>query len=493
MINVKNIISKLSVEVKELFQKFPITLLLIIVETSIITFSIDENVSDFLEKLMLFIVIWGIGTFFTEICFRKKVYKIISYFLTGGIAYTFAQILLSNTSESVWYPKILATYIIVLFFTAIFKILKNENLMLKEYILKLFRNLLNTSIVYGILSIGISILLVIFVQLILDGKYGENFLKIHTLLFGLYYVPSILYSVALINKTELNIFTKNLVLRVLLPLVVIAMFIIYIYIAKIIILRNMPKNIIFRILAGIFIFAFPIWNMADYYSEEKNVIRKIVKILPILYTPFILLEIYSIGRRISEFGITPNRYACIAFIVFQIICLVLTFFKKKEKLEYIFIIIPIMAAICLITPLSYDHISIISQTNQITKILNQTNDFDNLDDEQKSKLKGAYRYLKDSDNAEFPEELTEEIQNKLDNYYKFSDVRYDEYEYNFYGTKELNLNLKGYTNIQKVSVYDSREKITLDEINQKIDLSFLIEKIIENLKISEDSADQYYS
>ena len=64
------------------------------------------------------------------------------------------------------------------------------------------------------------------------------------------------YTIFGLNKKEGGSFAKGFVLYVLLPLVIMAMLIIYI--AKIMILRNMPKNIIFRILSGIFIIGFPV-------------------------------------------------------------------------------------------------------------------------------------------------------------------------------------------------------------------------------------------
>lgn len=61
------------------------------------------------------------------------------------------------------------------------------------------------------------------------------------------------------------------------------------YIIKILVLRQMPKNQIFRILSSLFIIGMPIWSMAQYFKDENfwyNVSSK----LAIAFIPFIILQ-----------------------------------------------------------------------------------------------------------------------------------------------------------------------------------------------------------
>ena len=89
--------------------------------------------------------------------------------INSGISF-----LLSFNWENETFGKWLVVYIVSAFFLSIYKIHKNENVKFSEYMLKLFKNLLNCSIVYGILAIGLSIIVVIFSELILDGHYGDG-------------------------------------------------------------------------------------------------------------------------------------------------------------------------------------------------------------------------------------------------------------------------------------------------------------------------------
>lgn len=488
MKKIKNLISKMSGEIKELVKKFPITMLLIFFVTLLFTITIDQDFSksteEWLEKIYLFCIIWEIGTIFTETFFVKNANKVISYGLTGGISVIFIHILTSPMAKSDGeisaICRFLVAYGLILILLSMYKTIKNEKLTFEEYVLKVFKDIFQMTVIYIILNIGIMLLTVVFVELILDGEYGNSIERLLTLLFGLFYVPSIVYAFSAISKKETNTFIKGLVLYVLLPLVVIAIAIIYVYIAKIIILRDMPQNIIFRILAGIFIVAFPVWNMASNYGKDKKWIGKIVNILPYLYVPFIFLEMYSIGVRISEFGITPMRYISCVFIVFQILSLVLTFYKKGEKISNVFIYASILVLVSLVTPFNYENISNWSQKRIIEKVMPENTNFDELSNEDKTRVNSAYKYLKyDASNGEddIPQYLSDEDKSKIE---KYTNFERENYNYPAYISLdcELDLNIEEYSKIMHVNGKNEDFIISLDETNREIDLKSKIDELI---------------
>lgn len=501
MNKVKKLISKMSEEIKVLAKKFPLSMLVIVLVTILCSVALDKNFSkdieDILEKIYIFGMIWAVGTFFTETFFERKSKKIISYGLTGGVSLIFTHILLSkSTSEIIEHEafKILGAYVIILIILSIYKSIKNAKLKFEEYCLRVFRDLFNITTIYIILNIGISIVTAIFVELILDGGNIRILERLLVLLLGIYYVPSLIYTVSSINKKEVGSFIKGLVIYVLLPLTVIAMAIIYMYIAKIIILRDMPENMIYRILAGIFVVAFPVWNMASNYSKDNKVISKTVKLLPCLYAPFILLEIYSIGTRISEFGVTPLRYISCAFIVFQVIALVLTFYKGKEKISYIFIVTTILVFIACVTPLNFDNISNLSQKKIIESIMPRNQEFENLTDEKKEKVKSAYKYLLNQIDGEkyIPSYLSDDDKNKIN--------EYNSYVYNrkvkkyISLNKKLELNIEEYKNIVFVELNEENftDTLKLENSNEKIDLEDLVTELIKNKDISDTEVNKYF-
>ena len=495
MNKIKNLIAKMSNEMKELAKKFPLTMLMIVFVTILYTIAIDQDFSkhtqNILDKIFLFCVTWTFGAFFTEVAFAKKTNKIISYGLTGGISLVFTQILMSNmtksTSQIDAIYRFYFAYILMLSLISIYQSIKNADLKFEEYAIKLFRDLFNTTATYLILNIGIALVTAIFVQLILDGHYGSVMERLLTLLFGLFYVPSLVYSFSGISKKEINSFIKGLVLYVLLPLVTISMAIIYLYIAKIILLRDMPQNTIYRILAGIFMVAFPVWNMANNYAEDKKLIGKVAKILPYLYVPFILLEIYSIGTRISGFGITPMRYISCLFIVFQVIALALTFYKKGEKITSLFVYASVLVLISFVSPFHYENVSNYSQKRILEKTIAENVDFEELSSDDKDHVKSAYEYLHYNTNGEkwIPEYLSDENKEKIEAYSNSDRKNYDYPEY-IYLNCELDLNIKQYSKITYVQGENENDKqaiIILDDSKRKIDLSDKIDEIISQNQI----------
>lgn len=493
MSKIKNLVAKLSDEMKELGKKFPLTMGLIIFVTILYTIAIDQDFSksteDWLEKIYLFCTIWGVGTFFTETIFVKKQKKVISYGVTGGISLVFTQILtssmLKSTGEETTY-RFLGAYLIVLILITIYQSIQNAELKFEEYFLKLFRDLFNVTATYIILNIGLMLVTTIFVELILDGKYGSILERIFALLGGLFYVPAMLYSFSGISKKEVNNFIKGLVLYVLLPLTTIAIAIIYIYIAKIILLQDMPQNTIYRILAGIFIVAFPVWNMAKNYAEEKKLIGKITKILPYAYAPFILLEIYSIGTRIREFGITPMRYVSCLFIVFQAMALALTFYKNQEKITKLCIGASILVVILFVSPWHYENVSNWSQKGIIEKKMPENTDFGELQEEDKAKVKSAYEYLKYEANEEkaMPAYLSDENKAKIEEYKKAQTRNYQDKEYISLNC-ELELEIREYSKITYEASDNKEDGMIVLKSGKKLDLSEKIKEIIRKNEIDD--------
>lgn len=492
----KNLLAKISDEIKELAKRFPLTMLIIATVTLLVTIMIDQDVSrntrDLLEKIYLFSAIWAVGTIFTECYFTKKTIKALSYGLTGGISFIFTMLLtdwvMVDTEVS---SRFLSAYVLILILASMHQSMKNAELKLGEYLLKLFRDLFHISVIYGVLNIGILLITAIFVQLILNGQYGSILPRILTLLFGLFYVPSLVYTMSSISKKEVNPFIKGLILYVLLPLVSIAMGIIYLYIAKILLWQEIPKNTIFRILAGIFVVAFPIWNMASNYREEKKWVGKLVTVLPYLFALFLLLEIYSIGVRIYGFGLTSMRYMSCVFLLFQAICLGLTFYKKQEKLEAIFLCTSVIILVTFVTPLNYVKIPNLNQKHVLETLLPPNHSFDDLSEEDKKRASSAYEYLLDT--KEMPNYFSEEEKNKIKQYhFSAKDRVYDSGYVSLHAP--LDCAIEKYRKIKHVSgelEKDTKEAVFEKEV-VKVDLKEMVEEIIRQDEMGQTDLEDYF-
>lgn len=500
MIKIKEILSKTSSTLSNLFKRYPVTLVIITAITIFLTIFAGTDVfkASTTQKITLFGVIWSISTIFLEtLNFKNKKTRILSYLLSALVAF-----ILVKLPQNVYgvfnehLTRITIGYCLCLFVLTLYFIIKKTGVSFGEYLIKIFNNIFNSSIIYGVLNIGMTLIIVIFVELILDGTYGESILRCQILLLGLFYIPALLNSIIDVKEKEPSNFIKGLVKYVLLPLVTIAMVIIYIYIAKILIQREMPSNIIFRILAGIFIVAFPVWNMANNFKEQKG-IYKVSKVLPYAYIPFILLEIYSVGIRIINFGLTPIRYIGIAFIIFQIIVLLFTILKRKINLVYSFIILAVIVFIACITPLNFNTMSKLSQKNIIVSNLPEGISFENLQENAKEKVHSAYVYLTNNYGSDYIPEYIKEMNNEINKYSPVT-TNYRQNEYvNFFEYGE-EINVKEYSSILPVRTADSKYNngnIELSDYDNNyvtnVGIRTIVEEAVRENKKTSDSAENY--
>jgi len=500
MIKIKELLSRTSNTLINLYKRYPITIIIITSITIFLSIFVGMYVfkDSTIEKVTIFGIVWSISTILIEtLNLKSKKVNIISYVITALIAFILVK--LPQNTYGVFNEhlvRITTGYCLCLFALTLYFIIKKTGVSFGEYLIKIFNNIFNSSIIYGVLNIGMTLIIVIFVELILDGTYGEFILRSQILLLGLFYFPALLNSISDIKEKSPSSFIKGLVKYVLLPLVTIAMLIIYIYIAKILIQREMPSNIIFRILAGIFIVAFPVWNMASIFKEQK-IIYKISKILPYTYIPFIFLEIYSVGIRIIDFGLTPIRYIGIAFILFQIIVLLFTTLKRKINLEYGFIVLAVIIFITCITPLNFNTISKLNQKNIMVANLPEGTNFEYLKDEAKQKVHSAYVNLKNNYGSEYIPEYIENMNNEINDYSPVSkNYRQNEYFTFFEYGEEINVN--EYSSILPVRTADSKYNngnIELSDYDNNyitnVGIRTIVEETLRENKKTSDYAENY--
>ena len=139
---------------------------------------------------------------------------------------------------------IFSSYIIALLLLVIYKLSKESELDIKKYLLNIFSESFIVGITYIILNVGISAVAAIFITLILDGEFYSIIPRLLVLVLGIFYIPSMISVFSNAQNIKVNTFIEKLLLYVILPLTIIAIGIVYIYIAKILILRQIPKNVI---------------------------------------------------------------------------------------------------------------------------------------------------------------------------------------------------------------------------------------------------------
>ena len=463
--NLKNKFINFKEMLKKLFEKYPLTLILIYLVTFIWAIFMDTDFmrKEWFQKILMFAIIWAPGSFFAENFLEKGKKRIGTYAITAVISYIFVHFAFVDKFEDTLI-KWLVCYISSLVAGSAFLIIKKSEKDFSEYVLKVAINVVKASFVYGIIALGIAMILWIFDVLIWDitSQYIGN---IEILIFGIFYSTKIIYSLINLDE-EVNKFFKNLVKFVLMPLLISAFAIIYLYIIKILLLRDIPKNQIFRIATSLFVVGGFIWTTMNYFKEEGT-IYKISTKLPIIFSPFILLQIYTMGIRIAKNGVTPARYAGMVFVLFEI-CYILCYILKKEKIQNLILVADVLIIISILAPgINAFDVSDFSQINNL-KIFSQKTD---LTDQDKAKINGAYYYLKDTKKGKkyIKDNLSKEQENQIKNFgiSNYKNNRYADYEY-------ISINKKNSININGYNYFTTVESSNSDDKN--------IEKTFSNVK-----------
>ena len=467
---------------KKSIGKFPLTIIPAIVLTVIYTICLDNYSIETttLTNISLFIVIFASSTFLIETVLENKIKKKIIYYIIAAIwatVLTYAVNIeegllgMSNTIFLFKIERFIICYLIATIVLAIYYNYKSLNKTFEQYVTSTFVTIFKTSLIYGILAIGIAMITAVFVYLILDGESYILVARMEILLFGVYYIPTVLYSFY-DQEEEIGKFAKIVIKYVLGTLVIVAFAIIYMYIIKIIFLRDIPSNLIFRILSALFIIGLPVWTMILSFKENTT-LDKINRKLPLLFIPFIILQIYSIGTRILSNGITELRYLCLMLIIFEIVYIII-YLTKKEKVSRILLVFLALTVISTIAPyINMFTISNLSQYNNL-KIYKQKTEYS---EEEKTKIYGAYNYLRHSsiEGKKYIENYLTKDDEELIKKLKNSGTKKSDNGKNIYVDKDINyIEVEGYKKVYKIDSYSynsSKENRTIDETFSNIEIN----------------------
>lgn len=434
-------IQKFMEKYKDLFGKYKLTLATIFIvaiyEAVIlmldyefdVVISFDEAV---ISRLFLF---FSVGAFFVESLFgissakeqdKKRKYlfgKIFAYIVAGilALAITFfislnydAQVL--GISGEYWNnmaSRLSMGYVFLLLVAGIFfcywrQVTYLGDYRFEVYVLNVFSNLCKTFLVYMTLTIGVTLVSLVFDILFMEGN-GNLWGACAILVMGFYLAPGTLHALSDVEKENGN-FIKMMIQYVLSILTICALVIVYLYVLKIIILWEMPSNEIFSIISTLFCFGMPIWIMVENY-REKTKYSFVLSILPYVFAPLILLQGYSIGVRIYHNGMTPMRYVGIMLIIFEIAILIIWHFFKSRR-EFILIFLCAQIAVSVFVP----GINMYSVSNKwqlvfLQKYYEMVEDGVTLSESEYDRLKGSYDYLDDQI----------EMEKVLEDYYIYDD------------------------------------------------------------------------
>ncbi|MBO4375230.1 MAG: DUF4153 domain-containing protein [Lachnospiraceae bacterium] len=376
----KNMISSLADVIKD----YPFTMAMILIAALFVALELHVGYQDKMrepfERIMQYAFCMAAQCFVFEEIFRKKLIPRIGSFVFAALfSFTFVYLasykeetlfgLSSRMIGDIW-AKIWVVYGIIIFSLAIFHIFRRLSEDFESYCTRSFLVLLRSYVLYGIFAAGLAVILYIFNELIISTG---DLLECSEAFLATGFITAMTIRALTVRHEKPGRFAKICVMYALLPLLLIAYAIIYMYMIKIFVTDDVPSNSVFSILTGLFALGVPIWTMAHDIGEDGNIMKKISVFVPYVYIPFIFLQCWSLGIRIRQYGLTTQRYSGIVLIVFEVIYFVLYLIGQLKKKDIIFMLLfafIIIAPICAFVPrISFDDAVIRSQLKRAKDIL----------------------------------------------------------------------------------------------------------------------------
>ncbi len=233
---------------------------------------------------------------------------------------------ISNKEKPLRIFLVALLYILLFFFTPS-KDFKDDKSNLNHFV-KSVSTLVNSLIFSMTLFLGL-IFIIFSLKELFSIDFGHNIYgNLYILVMGVFFVPIFLSGIEENNNTLYSKFFEFLLAKVIFPLLIIYLLILYSYLGKILLTKTYPKNIVpYLTLVNSFgaIFFYYLSKLLD-----NKYINKYLKSFFILLIPIIAMTYFSIIPRLIQYSITEKRYfILIASLWFSLLILVNIFIKTK--------------------------------------------------------------------------------------------------------------------------------------------------------------------
>ncbi|MDU3192588.1 MAG: DUF4153 domain-containing protein, partial [Finegoldia magna] len=164
---------------------------------------------------------------------------------------------------------------------------------------------------------------------------------------------------------------KFLFTRIIAPIFLIYGSILLLYIIKVVVLKTIPNNIVTNLILWYGLLSVVVLFISK--TVEDKFINVYNKIQPIILLILSVMMFYSIGIRISYYGVTEERYLVVVGGIFIVISMIYYLFFNKKTYITIPTTFLILALISSVGPISAYNISRIDQKAKLEKMLVEEN------------------------------------------------------------------------------------------------------------------------
>lgn len=368
------------------FLRFPMVLLSAITGTvAVITMIELEGRHDSFEWLLKLVFVSSVGLilFFTlELLVRRYDFSQRGRMLSwlGGLAFlVLYYFLLPDEPELKPTLRHLALVLALHLMASYAMFLnKREENAFWQFNKSLFLRVLTAVLYSGVLYIGLVVAIVALDQLFSIEVYEKIYAELWVFMVGVFNTWFFLAGVPLnVEELEeahdypkgLKVFTQF----VLLPLVTIYLLILYAYFGKIVVQWEWPKGwvsvlvLVFSIVGILsLLLIHPIRNLAG-----NTWIRTFSKWFYRALFPLTILLALAIWRRVSEYGITEERYVVLALAIWLFITVLYFLFSSTKNIKFIPVTLSFIALVAAFGPVNMFVVSEWSQVSRLRNLLQE--------------------------------------------------------------------------------------------------------------------------
>jgi hypothetical protein len=251
-----------------------------------------------------------------------------------------------------------------------------------EYNRQLFANLAVGALFSGVLFMGTSLALLAVDNLFGAHIDGRTYVKLFGFWAGIFNTAYFLYHFPSRFEAETssyNFVLHNLCKYILIPIVILYFVILYAYGAKIGIEWSLPHGWVSSLVLGFSVAGIFTYLLNFYLPHEDRslIVVKFKKWFWWVVLPLTGLLFIAIGKRISDYGVTEERFLVAQLGLWLALTCAYFLFSRKENIKFIPISLAIVGLSWAFGPLSALAVSKRSQTRILTSVLAKNDRFEN--------------------------------------------------------------------------------------------------------------------
>lgn len=223
------------------------------------------------------------------------------------------------------------------------------------------------------------------------------------LVVGLVFWPGCIWALQSHGSSESE-WLREVLIILMTGFSVCATVVIYFYALKIIVTGSTPSNEVYSVMANLFAFSVPVWLFCS-GNERQGVWNRILGYLPCIYAPLILLQIYSMGVRIMQYGLTPERYAGVMLILFEAVAVYVCTFKKSYCDKLLLFGAGMIFTAVFLPFVNMYHLSAVNQKGILNGYVERMQAGEVLTEKEVDRMESAYEVLRKLYGKDFVEAL----------------------------------------------------------------------------------------